>query len=123
MTFNGIHKFHTNYDSYTYKQNEVFIDKLNYLGFAILDLSKSLMYETIYDKLQPYFGRKNLQLHYMDCDSFVLSIETQNIFIDFEKSWTFIWFQQFEWKWWTIQNEKQNNLLVKLKFKLLKIFG
>ena len=96
MTFNGLHKFHTNYDSYTYKQNEVLIDKLNYLGFAILDLSKSLMYETIYDKLQPYFGRKNLQLHYMDSDSFVLSIETQNIFIDFEKSWTFIWLQKFE---------------------------
>ena len=28
------------------------------------------MYETHYDILQPYFGQENLQLHYMDCDSF-----------------------------------------------------
>ena len=32
----------------------------------------------IYDKLQPYFGQENIKLHYMDCDSFVLSIETEN---------------------------------------------
>ena len=36
------------------------------------------MYETHYDRLQPYFGHENIQLHYMDCDSFVLSIKTQN---------------------------------------------
>ena len=30
------------------------------------------------DKLQPYFGQENIKLHYMDCDSFVLSIETDN---------------------------------------------
>ena len=40
------------------------------------------MYGTFYDKLQPYFGQENLKLHYMDCDSFVLSIETQNIIDD-----------------------------------------
>ena len=37
------------------------------------------MYETYYDTLQPYFGQKNVQLHYMDCDSFILSIKTENI--------------------------------------------
>ena len=40
------------------------------------------MYETSHDKLQHYFGHENLKLHYMDCDSFVLSIETQNIIND-----------------------------------------
>ena len=43
------------------------------------------MYETYYDKLQPYLGQENLKLQYMDCDSFVLSIELQNIFNDLEK--------------------------------------
>ena len=33
------------------------------------------MYETYYDILQPYFGEKNIQLHYIDTDSFVLSIK------------------------------------------------
>ena len=35
--------------------------------------------------LQPYFGHENLKLHYMDSDSFVLSIETQNIINDLKK--------------------------------------
>ena len=40
------------------------------------------MYETYYDILQPYFGQENLQLHYMDTDSFVLSVNTKNIIQD-----------------------------------------
>ena len=79
LTFNGIHKSYDNCDSYTHKQNEVLMDKPIYLGFTVLELSKLHMYETYYDKLQPYFGIENIELHYMDCDSFVLSIETQNI--------------------------------------------
>ena len=79
LTFNGIHKSYENCDSYTFKQNEVLMDKPIYLGFSVLELSKLLMYETYYDILQPYFGQDNIKLHYMDCDSLVLSIETQNI--------------------------------------------
>ena len=82
LSFNGIHKSYENCDSYTFKQNEVLMDKPIYLGFSVLELSKLLMYETYYDKLQPYFGQKNIQLHYMDCDSFVMSIEIQNIIND-----------------------------------------
>ena len=82
LTFNGIHKSYENCDSYTFKQNEVLMDKPIYLGFTVLELSKLLMYETYYDKLKPYFGQENIQLHYMDCDSFVLSIETENIIND-----------------------------------------
>ena len=37
-----------------------------------------------HDELQPYFGRENLQLHYMDTDSFVLSVNTKDIIIDFK---------------------------------------
>ena len=40
------------------------------------------MYETYKDELQPFFGQKIIKLHYMDCESFVLSIETQNTNID-----------------------------------------
>ena len=79
LTFNGIHKSYENYDSYTFKQNEVLMDKPIYLGFTVLELSKLLMYETYYNKLQPYFGEENIQLHYMDTDSFVLSLNTKDI--------------------------------------------
>ena len=82
LTFNGIHKAYENCDSYIFKQNEVLMDKPIYLGFSVLELSKLLMYETYYDKLQPYFGQENIKLHYMDCDSFVLSTETENIIND-----------------------------------------
>ena len=82
LTFNGIHKSYENCYSYTVRQNEVLMDKPIYLGFTVLELSKLLMYETFYDKLQLYFGQANIQLHYMDTDSFILSVNTKNIFKD-----------------------------------------
>ena len=85
LTFNGIHKSYENYDSYTFKQNEILMDKPIYLGFSVLELSKLHMYETYYDILQPYFGIENIQLHYLDTDSFVLSLKTKNIIQDLYK--------------------------------------
>ena len=58
------------------------MDKPIHLGFAILEICKLLMYETYYDKLQPYFGRENLQLHYKDCHSFVLGNRIQSFIKD-----------------------------------------
>ena len=52
LTFNGFHKSYENCDSYTFKRNEVFMDKPIYLGSSVLELSKLLMYETYCDKLQ-----------------------------------------------------------------------
>ena len=47
------------------------MDKPIYLGFAVSEISKLLMQETYYDKLQTYFGEKVVQLPDMDIDSFV----------------------------------------------------
>ena len=82
LTFNGVQKSYENYDSYTFKQNQVVMDKAIYVGFAILELSKLHMYETYYDTLQPYFGQENLQLHYIDTDGMILSMKTKDIFKD-----------------------------------------
>ena len=46
LPFNRIHKSYENYDSYTFKQNEVLMDKPIYLGFRVLEMSKLIMYET-----------------------------------------------------------------------------
>ena len=46
-------------------------------GFSVSEMSKMLMFNTYYDKLQPKLGPENLQLLYMVCDSFVLNIRTQ----------------------------------------------
>ena len=58
------------------------MDQPIYLGFVVLELSKLHMYETYYDKLQPYFGQKSFQLHYIDTDAFVLSVNTKDIIRD-----------------------------------------
>ena len=85
LTFNGIHKSYENCDSYTFRENEVKMDKLIYLGFFVLELSKLHMYETYYDILQPYFGQQNIQLHYIDTDAFVLGLKTKDIIRDLKK--------------------------------------
>ena len=82
LTFNGIHKPYENCDCYTFKQNEVTMDKPIYLGVAILELSQLYMYETYYDKLQPYFGQENIQLTYIDTNAFVLSLNTKDFIKD-----------------------------------------
>ena len=82
LTFNGIQKSYENYDSYTFKQNQVVMDKDIYVGFTILELSKLHMYETYYDILQPYFGQENLQLHYIDTDGVILCMKTKDIIKD-----------------------------------------
>ena len=66
LTFNGICKIFSNFDSYLEKKHEILMDKPIYLGFTILELSKLYMYETYYDTLQPYFGQENIQFYYMD---------------------------------------------------------
>ena len=83
LTFNRIHKPYENCDSYAFKQNEVLMDKPIYLGFSVLQLSKLHMYETLYDKLQPYFGQESIQCQYMDSvtsdtPSKSIQIETSN---------------------------------------------
>ena len=82
MTFNGIHKSFENCHSYTFKQSEVLMYKPNYYGFAVLELSRLHTYETYYDKLQPYIGQENIQLHHMDTDSFILGVKTKTVIRD-----------------------------------------
>ena len=82
LTFNGIQKSYKNYDSYTFKQNQVVMDKAIYVGFDILELSKLHMYETYYDTLQPYFRQENLQLLYIDTDGMILSMKTKDLIKD-----------------------------------------
>ena len=81
-TFNGIHKSQENCDSYTFRENEVKMDKLIYLEFSVLKLSKLLVYEFYYDTLQPYIGQENIHLHYVDTDAFVLSLNTKDTIKD-----------------------------------------
>ena len=54
------------------------------MGFALLELRKLFLCETCDDKLQAYSGEKNKRLHYMDTDSFVLSLINNIIIRDLQ---------------------------------------
>ena len=60
---------------------EVKINKPIYLGQAILDISKTLMCEFWYDYTKPKYGDK-ARLCYMDTDSFVMHIKTEDFYKD-----------------------------------------
>ena len=61
---------------------KVVMNKLVFLGQAILDLSKIVMYEFHYDYMVPKYGLDKLKLCYMDTDSLVYSIETEDFYTD-----------------------------------------
>ena len=60
---------------------EVKMNKSIYLGQAILDISKTFTYEFWYDYIKPRYGDK-ARLCYMDADSFVINIKTEDFYKD-----------------------------------------
>ena len=52
-----------------------------YIGQAVLDISKTLMYEFWYDYLKPKYQDK-IKLCYMDTDSFIIYVETDDFYKD-----------------------------------------
>ena len=63
------------------KKTEVKMNKPIYLGKAVLDLSKTLMFEFWYDYLKPMYGDK-IRLYYSDTDSFIMHIKTDDFYKD-----------------------------------------
>ena len=61
------------------KKTEVRMNKPIYLGQAILDISKTLMYEFWYDYIKPKYG-DNARLCYMDTDSFIMHMKTEDFY-------------------------------------------
>ena len=61
------------------KKTKVKMTKRRYLGMAILDISKSIMYEFRYDYIKSKYGDR-AKLCYTDTDSFVIHIITEDFF-------------------------------------------
>ena len=59
---------------------KVVMNKPVYLGQAILDLSKIVMYEFHYDNMKRKYDVDKLTLCYMDTDSLIYDIETDDVF-------------------------------------------
>ena len=63
------------------KKTKVKMNKPIYLGLSILEISKILMYEFWYDYMKPKYN-DNVRLCYMDTDSFVMQIKTNDFYKD-----------------------------------------
>ena len=55
-----------------------------YLELSILEICKIVIYKFWYDYVKPKH-RKKVKLGYMDTDSFIVYIETENVFRDIAK--------------------------------------
>ena len=62
-------------------KTKVKMNKPTYLGLSILEISKILMYEFWYDYMKPKYN-DNVKLCYMDTDSFVMNIKTEDFYKD-----------------------------------------
>ena len=95
------------------KKTEVKMNKPVYLGQAILDISKTLMYEFWYDYIKPKYGDK-ARLFYMDTDSFIMHIKTEDFYKDISNDVD---------KWFDTSNyDKNDNRPLKIE-KNKKVIG
>ena len=63
------------------QKTRVKMNKPIYLGLSILEISKILMYEFWYDYMKPKYN-SNVKLCYMDMDSFIMNIKTNDFYKD-----------------------------------------
>ena len=63
------------------KKTKVKMNRPIYLGLSILEISKTLMYEFWYDYMKPKYN-DNVKLCYMDMDSFIINIKTNDFYED-----------------------------------------
>src|SRR5207244_8503877 len=77
-TYKTLHPFSDTLVAIHMKKDKIKFNMLIYIVFYVLELSKHLMYETYYDKLQNIFT--DMQLLYFDTDSYILHIRDKNIF-------------------------------------------
>ena len=65
------------------KKKKVKMTKPKYLELSILSISKTIMYEFWYDYIKPKYG-DNTQLCYLDIDSIVIYIKTEDFYKNIE---------------------------------------
>lgn len=67
------------------KPDRIILDKPLYIGFTVLELSKSHMYDFHYSVAKPFYGDR-LKMCYTDTDSFIYHIKTKHFYKDLEEN-------------------------------------
>ncbi len=83
-SFSRVEVFTENFCAIHLMRESVEMDKPIYIGTSILDLSKSLMYDYFYNNLRKKY-QNDVNLLYMDTDSFILKINTDDVYSDMKK--------------------------------------
>ncbi|XP_047029015.1 uncharacterized protein LOC124636862 isoform X1 [Helicoverpa zea] len=65
------------------KPSRIILNKPIYIGFTVLELSKSHMYDFHYSTIKPFYGNR-VELCYTDTDSLVYNIQTNDVYKDFK---------------------------------------
>ena len=79
--YHTINSFSENLSIIEMRRTKVTMNKPIYLGLSILEISKILMYEFWYDYMKLKYG-DNVKLCYMDNDSFIMNIKTEDFYKD-----------------------------------------
>ena len=60
------------------------MNKTVYLGLTILNIRETVMYKCLYNYIKPKY--KKTKLCYMDRDSFIVQIKTDDLYVDIAKN-------------------------------------
>lgn len=65
-------------------KTSVKMDRPLHVGMSILDISKTHMYDFHYNKMVKYYGRDKIAICYMDTDSYIYWIKTEDMYYDLQ---------------------------------------
>lgn len=83
--FHNASVFSENLVAIQMKPSRVILNKPIYIGFTVLELSKSHMYDFHYSIIKPFYGNQ-IELCYTDTDSLVYHVQKRNPYIDFKQN-------------------------------------
>lgn len=64
---------------------KVFYNKPIYIGFSVLEIAKTVIYDFYYNYIKQKYG-ENVNLLYTDTDSLIMEIRTENVFEDIKEN-------------------------------------
>ena len=111
---------------------KVKMNETTYLGLSILEISKKLMYEFLYDHIKPKY-KNNAELCQMDTDIFILHINTKDVskYIAYDAKRTFD--TSILWNWeaanwvereiWLMKDELSEKIMMELVGLKLKTYS
>jgi hypothetical protein len=89
------------------RKNCLKMNRPTYVGFSILDISKTLMYSFHYDYIKPTYGN-NVKLLFTDTDSLCYHIATEDVYQDWSLNTNYFDFSDYpsSHKLYSIDNKK-----------------